>query len=66
MSNEHLTIIIRRRTRWRELELEPGGVVTAPMHMIDVIAGLVERGDARPADDETRRILRAHAVGLLA
>jgi hypothetical protein len=47
VSNEHLTIIIRRRTRWRELELEPGGVVTAPMHMIDVIAGLVERGDAR-------------------
>jgi hypothetical protein len=61
-----LTVVIRRPTIWRGLELEPGGVVTAPMHMIDFIAGLVERGDARAADDETRRILRAHAVGLLA
>ncbi len=61
-----LTIIFRRPTTWRGLELQVGQVATAPPSLLEAVAELVERGEARPADDQTRRILRAHAAGLLA
>ncbi len=60
-----LTIIIRRPTRWRGLELQAGQVVTAPISMADVVAQFVSRGYARAADDQTRRILRDAAAALL-
>jgi hypothetical protein len=65
MTDPHLTIIMRKATTWRGLELQAGQVATAPPSLLEAVAELVERGDARPADDETRRILRAHAVGML-
>lgn len=58
-----LSLIVAQPVHYRGANLEPGQGVIAPLAMIDVIAELVERGDVRPADAETRRLLREAAAG---